>query len=78
MSIADAVCKHATEKALLVKIPGHDDMWIPRSQVHDDSEVYDDTANSEGTLVITQWIAEQKNLAETDDPDARSVFDNYN
>lgn len=57
----DAVCKRATPKALLVEIDG-DEHWIPKSQIHDDSEVYDADENSEGTLVITEWIAKQKGL----------------
>lgn len=57
----EAVCKRETPKALLCEIDG-DTYWIPKSQIHDDSEVYDAGENSEGTLVITEWIATQKGL----------------
>lgn len=35
-------------------------MWIPKSQINDDSEVY--AKDTEGTLIITEWIAAQKGL----------------
>lgn len=48
-----------TDSALLCRIDGKD-VWIPKSQIADDSEVYE--SGTEGTLVVSQWIAEQKNL----------------
>jgi len=36
------------------------EMWIPQTQIHDDSEVYRE--GDVGKLVITRWIAEQKDL----------------
>jgi hypothetical protein len=56
-------CKHMTEKALLCRI-GKEDMWIPRSQVREESEVLDDLNASEGTLIISHWIASEKGLVE--------------
>lgn len=55
----DVFCLRATDKAIQVVI---DDQthWIPQSQVHDDSEVY--RVGQRGTLVITQWIAQQRGL----------------
>ena len=38
------------------------DMGIPQSQIDDDLEVYNDGESSEGTLIITEWIAKQKGL----------------
>lgn len=52
----DVKCTHKTEKALLCVIDG-EDIWIPKSQVHDLSEVYD--VGHEGTLVVSLWLAEQ-------------------
>lgn len=56
----------ATARALLVVIDG-EEVWIPSSQIHDDSEVYLDEnmaiQGSPGRLVITSWIATQKGLA---------------
>lgn len=58
--ITGVICKKETEKALLVDIDG-EEHWLPKSQIHDDSEVY--AEGGEGVLVITEWIAEQKGLA---------------
>jgi hypothetical protein len=56
-----AVCTKATEKALLCVVNG-EEVWIPQSQIADESEVFDDTDNAEGTLVVSEWIATQKGL----------------
>lgn len=48
-----------TEAALLVAIDG-EEHWIPKSQIHDDSEVW--AEGDTGTLAITQWLATQKKL----------------
>lgn len=37
-----------------------DELWIPRSQIHEDSEVTE--LHDSGNLVITKWLAEQKGL----------------
>lgn len=61
----DVVVKAESEKgsssdgALLCLIEG-EEIWIPKSQITDDSEVY--KIGTEGTLVITDWIAEKKGL----------------
>lgn len=57
--IDDAKVLKATAKALLVKI-GAREVWIPQSQIMDDSEVWD--AGDEGALVITAWFAEKEGL----------------
>lgn len=36
------------------------DTWVPVSQLHDDSEVFE--PNHEGTLVVSQWWATQAGL----------------
>jgi hypothetical protein len=56
-----AICIGERPKALLVDIDG-EKIWIPKSQIHDNSEVYDADEHSEGELVITEWIAKQKGL----------------
>lgn len=55
--IEDAKCIAATSKAICVEIDG-EEYWIPQSQVHEDSEVYNH--GDQGTLVISEWIAKQK------------------
>jgi hypothetical protein len=58
----DCTAVHATPKALLVSIPElGDEIWIPRSVVHDDSEVFE--SGHEGELVIKEWWAREEGLA---------------
>jgi len=59
VSYDDVECIHETDDAILVVIEG-DEYWIPQSQIDDDSEVWKN--GDEGTLVITEWIAEKKGL----------------
>jgi len=54
-------CLKETDKALLVEIPDlGDEIWIPKSCVHDDSEVYRE--DDRGTLAVVQWWADQEGL----------------
>jgi|SoiMethySBSTD1v2_1073268.scaffolds.fasta_scaffold5118883_1 hypothetical protein len=52
-------CVKETELALLCVIDG-DEVWIPKSQVMDDSEV--NAEGDEGTLVVTEWFAVKEGL----------------
>ena len=56
-----AECVRETDGALLVQAEGIE-VWVPKSQIHDDSEVFDGEDNSEGLLVIPEWLAEAKGL----------------
>ena len=58
--IEDARCVHQTEEAILVEAPdfGDEQVWIPQSQVTEDSEVY--AIRTEGTLVVSDWFAEKR------------------
>jgi len=53
----DVKCKKETDKALLCTVDD-EDVWVPKSQVHDDSEVYQE--GDEGLLVVSEWLARQK------------------
>lgn len=55
----DAVAVRATEAGLLCLIDGQE-VWIPQSQIDDESQVWE--PEQEGELVVSQWIAEQKKL----------------
>jgi len=56
-----AACVKETEKAVLVTADDLDgETWIPKSQVHDDSEICGE--GDEGTLAVTRWFAEKENL----------------
>jgi hypothetical protein len=59
--VKDAKCTRlaASGKAILVEAEQFDEpVWVPISQVHDDSEVW--KPGDEGKLVVTEWIAMQK------------------
>lgn len=58
--IEDAMVKASTHKALLVVI-GSEEVWIPRSQLHDDCELTD--KEDEGDLVIPAWLADKNDIA---------------
>ena len=59
----DAVCTGETAAALRVIISGESSpRWIPKSVVHDDSEVFDATDNNKGLLVIKGWWARKEGL----------------
>jgi len=45
--------------AILCNIEG-EEIWIPKSVISDDSEVYKD--ETEGTLVIFEWFAEKEGM----------------
>ena len=66
VSIEDAVAIRETDKALLVRVGADGDdqkeVWIPKSQILDDSEVFE--MGGEGTLVVPRWIVEEKELEE--------------
>lgn len=53
-------CTKETSDAILVRWGLIDEMWVPKSQVHEDSEVW--KHGQEGTLVVSTWWAEQRGL----------------
>lgn len=56
------VVKHH-EKAMLVRHE-NEEGWIPYSQIHDDSELYESSEpNEEGELVIPYWLADKHRWA---------------
>lgn len=65
VNLGQAQAIAGTEKALRVQLESEDEpRWIPRSQIHDDSEVYDDKDNATGDLVVKRWFAEKEGLHE--------------
>ena len=58
IEIEDCVCIAETERALQVTGVKEAAVWIPRTQIHDDSEVY--CVESKGTLVVRRWWAEKE------------------
>lgn len=55
--------KRATDKALQIELETGETVWIPKSMIHDDSEVYDEDKNNEGEVVVQTWWAEKEGLA---------------
>lgn len=55
----DVTVIRETDAALLVDVDGKE-VWIPKSQIDDDSEVY--KAGTDGTLIVSEWIAKEKRL----------------
>ena len=58
-----------TEKAILVEVwhgPAGgevpEEVWVPKSQIDDDSEVYS-LKSGPGKLLVTAWLARQKGWA---------------
>lgn len=49
-----------TAKAILVLLPSGIKTWIPKSVIHDDSEVYADKTS--GRLVVARWFAEKEGI----------------
>jgi len=60
VAVDDAHCIRETDKALLVRFCDGGQSWVPKSQVYDDSEIYED--GDKGKLIISQWIAEQNDI----------------
>jgi hypothetical protein len=48
-----------TAMALLCEIDGKQ-VWIPKSQIDDDSEVWEE--GQSGELIINEWLAKEKGL----------------
>lgn len=55
--------KKGTDKALQIELESGETVWIPKSVIEDDSEVYDEDKNSEGEVVVKTWWAEKEGLA---------------
>lgn len=51
--------KRSTEKAILVELDSYDDeVWVPKSVIHDDSMLWKGELYEEGDLVVAEWWAE--------------------
>lgn len=61
----DVKALRGTERALLCRLTTDGgesrEVWVPRSQITDDSEVYE--IGDEGQLVVKSWFAEREGLA---------------
>lgn len=64
VTIGDVQSLSESPRAVLVYAKGREH-WIPKSQIHDESEVYE--RDQWGDLIITKWIAKERGLWEGDD-----------
>lgn len=61
--IGRGACLRTSNLAILVCINGEDeDIWIPKSVVHDNSDVYD-SVGQRGDVVVKHWWAEKEGHA---------------
>lgn len=58
-SVGDFWCVRESDEAILVS-DGTIELWVPKSVVDDDSEVYAD--GTDGELVVAEWWAEKNAL----------------
>lgn len=57
-----AVCLRETDAAVLIEHKDFEEpTWVPKSCIHDDSEVFGD--DDEGDLVVTTWFAKKQGWA---------------
>lgn len=57
VTIPEVVVTKETEKALLVRTEEGDEIWVPKSVVDEDSEVYQ--KGDEGTLTVQEWFVKK-------------------
>ena len=64
--VEDVLCINETDRAILVELcsDGSREVWVPKSVIDDDSEVFDSTPSGRGpgTLVVRSWFAEKEGL----------------
>jgi hypothetical protein len=49
-----------TDKAILVDLDSGEEVWVPKSCLHDDSEVYEE--GHAGNVVVKEWWALKEGL----------------
>ena len=59
--LPNVTAKRETAMALLCEIERDDLRWVPKSCIHDDSEVFKE--GDEGELAVKSWWAEKEGLA---------------
>jgi hypothetical protein len=64
VSLGEGEVIRGTDKALLVRLDDvGEEKWIPKSVIHADSEVFDESnENGIGNVVVMAWWAEKEGL----------------
>ena len=57
ISVGKGECIKETKGALLVQFRDGEEKWIPKSVIHDDSEVY--KLDTDGDVVVQEWWADE-------------------
>lgn len=60
-TIEGVTCVHVTRGALLARTPDGQEFWVPKSVIHDDSEIYKPGSES-GSLIVKLWWAESRGV----------------
>lgn len=56
ITVEGATAIGESERALLVEF-GDQRTWVPKSCIHDDSEVFDTKEHGQGKLIVKGWFA---------------------
>lgn len=59
-SLGQGQSTRETERAVLVELESGEEVWIPKSVIHDDSEVWG--AGQAGDVIVMAWFAEKEGL----------------
>lgn len=64
VSLGAGTVKIETDKALLIELEDiGEERWVPKSVIHDDSEVYEASGDgSSGDVVVMEWWATKNGL----------------
>lgn len=58
--LGEGIVLRTTEAAVLVEVE-NEEIWIPKSLLHEDSEIDEDSEpDQEGSVVVPLWWAEQE------------------
>lgn len=60
VSLGEGKAIRETDKAILVALESGEQKWLPKSQIHDDSEVWSEEQS--GDVVVKRWFAEKEGL----------------
>mgnify|MGYP001617290261 FL=1 len=63
----DVLVVFETEKAIRVRFAGGSERWLPKSLVHEDSEVWDEENAGPGVLKLPLWFVEKEGLEDIAD-----------
>ncbi len=62
VAIRDSAPGYQNQGALQIKSNGVNIVWIPKSLISSDSEVFNATDHANGMLIIPEWLAVEKGL----------------